>query len=176
MPGLHAGLQKTKTSCLAHWLMFINTIWQQWLTDTTNYSFSLGLGGPRTFQRTRTCKCLLTALQDKQMSVLAPCRELWHYLWNTHSDSESHNPCTWTVSQSWGKGLKNSFCGPLFSRTFDKSRKNNGQAAKPFLSLLLWGYTTAILTHMLQASTCAWVLAPHPTPSAPKQWKSDVHV
>ena len=48
--------------------------------------------------------------------------------------------------------------------------------AKPFLPLLLRGSTIAIIMHMLQASTCGRVRAPGPTPSAPKQWKSDIHI
>ena len=41
----------------------------------------------------------------------------------------------------------------------------------PFLSLLLRGYTTAIITLMCQARTCGQILAPCLTPSAPKHCK-----
>ena len=55
--------------------------------------------------------------------------------------------------------------------------------ATPFQALLLRGYTTAIITAHAPGPynvrshvrcTCGRVLAPCPTPSAPKQWKSDV--
>ena len=48
--------------------------------------------------------------------------------------------------------------------------------AKLFLSALLQGYTTVLITPMRQASTCCWVQALGETPSAPKPWRSDVHV
>ena len=38
------------------------------------------------------------------------------------------------------------------------------------------GYSIAIITPMRQDRTCGQVGAPSPTPSAPKQWKSDVPV
>ena len=55
-----------------------------------------------------------------------------------------------------------------FSRIFNNSRKNNGQA---FLSLLLLGsgYTIAVIMLMQQAHTSDWVLASGPTPTAPNQ-------
>ena len=43
--------------------------------------------------------------------------------------------------------------------------------AKPFDAQLLWGYTTALITAISQASTCGWTLAQGPTQSAPKQLK-----
>ena len=52
------------------------------------------------------------------------------------------------------------------------------QWAKHLLWLLLQGSesTIAMITPMRQARTCGQVLALGPTPSASKQWKSDVHV
>ena len=50
-----------------------------------------------------------------------------------------------------------------------------GQA---FLGHFLWGSTITgtIVTHMCQARTCGWVLAPGPTPSAPNSGSHGVHV
>ena len=55
----------------------------------------------------------------------------------------------------------------------DNARKINGQA---FPVIFARGYTIAIIQPMRQASTCDRVKAHGPIPSAPKQWKSDVHV
>ena len=44
------------------------------------------------------------------------------------------------------------------------------------LGHFLGGSTITFITPMRQASTCGRVLAPGPTPSAPKQWKSDLPV
>ena len=50
---------------------------------------------------------------------------------------------------------------------------------KPFQALLLLGCTIGMITAALPMRpdrTCGRVRAQGPTPSAPKQWKSDVHV
>ena len=51
-------------------------------------------------------------------------------------------------------------------------------AKPPFLSPLRQSYTVtmSIITPMRQVRTFGRVRAPDPTLSAPKQWKSDVHV
>ena len=48
--------------------------------------------------------------------------------------------------------------------------------ARPFLALMLRGYTIAVITSMCQACRCGRVRAKGPTPSAPKQSKLHVHV
>ena len=71
------------------------------------------------------------------------------------------------------EGWKIFTVGHCFSSIFDNSRKNTGQA---LLQFLLLGSTIAKIRPMCQARTCARVLSQGPTPSAPKQCKSDVHV
>ena len=61
-------------------------------------------------------------------------------------------------------------CFQVFSTIQGKIR------ARHLLGLLLRGSAIAIITHVRQARTCGRVQAPGPTPSAPKQWKLDVHV
>ena len=75
--------------------------------------------------------------------------------------------------QSGGWGLKNPSVWLLFSSILDNSRKNEGQA---LLWHLLGGFTIAIIMPMSQTSTYGQVRALGQAPSAPKQWKSDVHV
>ena len=76
------------------------------------------------------------------------------------------------------RGLKHPHSRPLFSSIFD----NLHLWAKHFLDISweqsrsLGGSTITIIQTMCQACTCGRVLARGPTPSAPKQWKSDVHV
>ena len=76
--------------------------------------------------------------------------------------------------QQWG--LKNPQRGPLFFKYFFLTIQGKETAA-PFQSILLWGHTIAIITWpMCQACTCSRVRAQGPTPSAPKQWKLDIHL
>ena len=72
----------------------------------------------------------------------------------------------------WGlqSGAEWGLSGPLFFKYFQQFKEK--PMAKPFLSLLLSGYTIAVIMPMHQASTCGWVLAPGQTPRAPKQWKA----
>ena len=75
-----------------------------------------------------------------------------------------------------GWGLKNPQRGPLFSSIFDNSRKNDDQA--PFVTFAPRLYNPYNHANA-QGRTCGRVRAPGragPTPSAPKQCKSDVHV
>ena len=80
----------------------------------------------------------------------------------------------WSVKSSLGgEDWKTISCaGNCISSIFNNSRESCGQA---FLLLLLWGYTIAIITPMLQASTCGQVWAFGPTANE-SQRKSDVHV
>ena len=85
---------------------------------------------------------------------------------------------TWSRSdgsQSGGKGLKKPYSGPLFSK---KNWQVKGKLWPSTLWLLLWGSTIDIITPMRKACPCGRVLAPGRTgtPSAPKQWKLNVHV
>ena len=75
------------------------------------------------------------------------------------------------LGDSLGVRVENSHCWPLFSSSiFDNSW------AKHFFGHFLGGSSIILITPMRQARTCGRVLDPGPTPSAPKQWKSDVHV
>ena len=78
------------------------------------------------------------------------------------------------IASLGGKGWKILTVGPalalVFPSIFDNSRKIMGQAT--FVTFAPKHYN--IITRMRQASTCGRVRATGPTPSAPKQWKSDV--
>ena len=77
--------------------------------------------------------------------------------------------------QSWGWGLKTPLVWPLFFNYFLTIQgKTKAQHFCDFCAEAL--QLIAINTPMRQASTCGLVLAQGRTPSAPKQWKSDVHV
>ena len=107
--------------------------------------------------------------------MMEPPLERWSsvtVLWLTHFGiiarvKQSHGD---PVPQSGGWGLKNTHCGSFFSSSFDNSRKNKG---KHLLGFLLRDSTIAIITPMRQARTCGRVRVPGPTPSAPKQRKSN---
>ena len=73
------------------------------------------------------------------------------------------------LEQSCGWGLKNSHCRPLFFKCFQQFK---GKYWPALLQFWLLGSTINIIAPMCQASTCG----PCQTPSAPKQWKSDVYV
>ena len=71
-----------------------------------------------------------------------------------------------------GEGRKTVSVGHWFSSIFDNSREKNGQALSGTFAPRLYNSYNS----MSQASTCVRVRALGPAPSAPKQWKSDVHV
>ena len=75
--------------------------------------------------------------------------------------------------------MKNPLYGPLFSSFLDNSRTSKGQAPfvnfTPRLRRLYNGYNHAHAPGLhTWPSPGLLRLAPGPTPSAPKQWKSDV--
>ena len=78
-----------------------------------------------------------------------------------------------SLCQSWGWDLKNIHDCPLFFKYFQQFKEKQWPSSS---FNLLWGLTIAIITPIHQASTSGRVLAKSPTTSAPKKWKSDVHV
>ena len=85
------------------------------------------------------------------------------------------NFLAWIAAQSHlgGKGWKPLCVGHCFSVFWTAQGIS---IAKPSQALLLCGYTVAIITAHAPGRTSGRVQAPGPTPSAPKQRKSDVHV
>ena len=75
----------------------------------------------------------------------------------------------------WGTRFEKTLtAGHCFQKNSRFQGKTMANQAKHLLWHLLWGSTIAVITPMRQACTCGRVRDPGLTPSAPKQWKSDI--